>query len=261
MRHNMSRPPYLVALVAATLLVPGPLAAQTLIGRVLDQAHEGPVNGAVVRLVDRSGAERAQAITDGVGRFTLTPPEAGEYFLIAEGFGYTATRSPLIALGTEGTAPIDLMIAPAPIGLEGIDISVEEVAAEELSAFNLSPRELGNRWINREQIEAIPVKLDIGTIIERTSVPGTQIRRPENLTPGSDDLGLCVSMQRGRTGGGWGRCALIVLNGVPISGPEASHLDPTTIESMAVLQPIEATSFYGTQGGGGAVLVWTRRGR
>ena len=125
----------------------------------------------------------------------------------------------------------------------------------------MSPRQLGNRWISREKIEAIPVKLDMGTIIERTSVVGTSVLRPENLTPGSDDIGLCVTFFRARTGVGWGRCALIVLNGIPIARPQALTIDPETIESMAVLQPVEATLFYGTLGGGGAVLVWTRRGR
>ena len=235
--------------------------AQTLLGRVLDQVNETPVDGAIISLVTRDGEERMQTLSDSLGRFTLTPPEAGEYVLVADRIGYTETRSPLLALGVEGSAPIDLMMVPEPIGIEGIEISVEELASEELRIFGLSPRQLGNRWISREKIEAIPVKLDMGAIIERTSVVGTSVLRPENLTPGSDDIGLCVSFSRARTGEGWGRCALIVLNGIPIAGPQALTIDPESIESMAVLKPVEATLFYGTLGGGGAVLVWTRRGR
>lgn len=235
--------------------------AQTLVGRVLDEVNETPVGGAVVSLIARDGAERAQTLADSVGRFVLSPPEAGEYFLLVNGFGYTETRSPLLALGMEGTAPIDLMMAPEPIGLEGLRVSVEELAAEELNAFGLSPRQLGNRWIDRSRIDAIPVKRDMGSIIERTAVANTRIIRPENLTPGSDNMGLCVALTRARTGGGRGTCALIVLNGIPIGGPQALDIDPETIESMAVLQPSEATLYYGTLGGTGAVLVWTRRGR
>ena len=240
---------------------PNAAAGQTLLGRVLDQASEAPVPGAIVSLVTRDGAARAQQITDSIGRFTLSPPEADEYFLIADGFGYEETRSPLFALGTEGTAPIELMLVPEPLGLPGLEISVEEEASQELRSFGLSPAELGNRWIDREKIEAIPVKRDMGTIVERTGTAGTQILRPENLTPGSDDIGLCVSFARARSAEGWGQCALIVLNGVPISGPQAITVDPETVESMAILEPTEATTFYGTIGGGGAVLVWTRRGR
>jgi hypothetical protein len=239
------------ALTAAALLLPPCVYAQT---------NESPVGGAIVSLIERDGDEAARALTDSVGRFTLAPPTAGEYFLVADRFGYTLTRSPLLALTTVGRAPIDLMVVPEPIGLEGIEISVEERAAEELQSFGLSPRELGNRWIDRERIDAIPVKRDMGSIIERTAVVGTRIIRTENLTPGSDDLGLCVSLARARTGGGQGRCALIVLDGIPIGGPQALHLDPEAIESMAVLEPMEATVYYGTLGSAGAVLVWTRRG-
>lgn len=247
-------------LLAVGLAAAPALHAQTLVGRVLDQVNETAVGGAVVSLVNREGAERAQTVSDATGQFRLTPPEAGEYFLLVNGFGYTETRSPLLALGVEGTAPIDLMIAPEPIGLEGIEVSVEEMAAEELNAFGLSPRDLGNRWIDRSRIEAIPVKRDMGTILERTAIANTRIIRPENLTPGSDHMGLCVALTRARTGGGQGTCALIVLNGVPIGGPQALDIDPETIESIAVLQPAEATLYYGTRGGTGAVLVWTRRG-
>jgi len=247
--------------LALALAAPSPIRAQTLVGRVLDQVNERPIGGAVVSLVDRDGARRVQALSDSLGRFVLTPPQAGEYFLHADGFGYTETQSPLLALGTEGTAPIDLMMAPEPIGLAGLEISVVYVAAEELNAFGLSPQELGNQWIDRDRIDAIPVKRDMGSIIERSAVSNTRVIRPENLRPGSDDMGLCVSLTRSRTGAGRGTCALIVLNGVPIGGPQALDIDPETIESMAVLHATEATTYYGTLGSGGAVLVWTRRGR
>ncbi len=250
--------------LAAVLSAAGPFGqagAQTLQGRVLDQGTETPVPGAVVSLLGRDGVAQVRTLTDSAGRFSLRPPEAGEYFVHAEAFGYNETQSPLLALTTEGTAPIDLMLVAAPIGLEGIEVSVEELAAEELAAFGISPRELGNRWIDRRKIDAIPVKRDMGTILERSTIPNTRIIRPENLTTGSDNLGLCVALTRARTGEGRGTCALVVLNGVPISGVQALEIDPETIESMAVLQPFEATTYYGTQGGAGAVLVWTRRGR
>jgi hypothetical protein len=160
----------------------------------------------------------------------------------------------------EGEAPLELMILPAPIGLEGLDISVEEQATQELDLIGVTPRQLGNRWISRERIDRIPVKLDMGVILERTAQVNLQIIRPENLTPGSDDMGLCISNGRARRMGS-GTCALIVLDGVPISGVQAMDINPDAIESIAVLSPVEASTFYGTMGGTGAVLVWTRRGR
>jgi hypothetical protein len=243
------------------LTLPAPSAAQTILGRVLDELSEQPVPGVVVSLIVPSGDERLRTLSDSLGRFVIEPPEAGEYLLMTDRFGYRETRSPLLALTTEGRATLDLMIAPEPIGLEGLEISVEERAAEELVRMGISMNALGNRWIDREQIEAIPVKRDMGVILERTAQAGIRVARRENLTMGSDDIGLCIALLRVRTADGGGRCALVVLDGIPITGPAALDIDPDAIEGIAILEPIESSTYFGTIGGAGAVLVWTRRGR
>lgn len=50
------------------------------------------------------------------------------------------------------------------------------------------------------------------------------------------------------------------MNGVPLNGLQAFDVDPESIESIAVLMPNEAVTYYGTMGGSGAVLFWTQRG-
>lgn len=247
--------------LAAVAALPAGSEAQTLLGRVLDQVNEEPVGGVIVSLVARSGEERVRTLSDSIGRFVLTPPEPGEFLLVTERFGYLETRSPLLALALEGEAPIELMVSPSPIGLEGLEISVEEQAAEQLSIMGLSANQLGRRWIDRRTIEAIQVKRDMGVILESTSQSGIRVIRPENLTMGSENMGLCVSLQRARRAEGRGTCALVVLNGVPISGVQALNIPAETIESMALLNPVEAVTQYGTLAGSGAVLVWTRHGR
>lgn len=253
--------------VRSTLLTAGlllttvtALSGQTVEGRVLDQESETPVGGAIVALVDEDGEERTRTLADSIGRFRIEPPEPGNFYLVAERFGYYETRSPLIAFHTEGRAELELMMIPQPVGLEGLEVSVEEMAEQELGLLGLTPAQLGNRWIDRDEIDAIAVKRDMGVILERTAQAGIQVLRSENLTMGSDDIGLCISQQRARTGAGRGRCSLVVLDGVPVSGVQAQGLDPTAIESIAILDPVQATTLYGTRGGGGAVLVWTRRG-
>ncbi|MDH3272076.1 MAG: carboxypeptidase-like regulatory domain-containing protein [Gemmatimonadota bacterium] len=252
---------HVLGLCLFALVAPGPapVAAQTILGRVLDQDSERPIGGVIVSLVEADGSERARALADSLGRFQIGPPEAGEYLVVAERFGYFETRSPLIALGMEGEASLELMMIPEPIGLEGLEVSVEERASQELQQLGLTPSRLGNRWIDKTRIEEIPVKIDMGAILERTAQASLRVIRPENLTLGSDPIGLCISLQRARTGDGRGTCSLIVLNGVPISGEGALDIDPNAIESIAILEPIEASTFYGTAGGSGAVLVWTRR--
>ena len=262
MNSMIRRGMFILALVSLGLTVmAGSAAAQTILGRVLDQVNEEPIGGVIVALLGRDGEQRLRVLSDSVGRFVLAPPEAGEYVLVTERFGYQETRSPLIALSMEGEAPLELMIVPAPIGLEGLEIAVEELAAEELDLMGLSPNSLGNRWINRDDIDAIPIKRDMGVILERRAPAGMRIIRPQNLTPGSDDMGLCVTQQRARTATGQGTCSLVVLDGIPISGVQAMDIDPDAIESIAILSPTEAITFYGGIAGAGAVLVWTRRGR
>lgn len=244
------------------LAAPAPAASQTLLGRVLDLANDAPIGGVIVSLVARDGTERVRTVSDSIGHFVIVPPEDGEYVLVAARFGYMEARSPLLALVIEGQTAIDMIMTPEPIGLEGLEISVEEVATEELKRMGLSANELGNRWISRQRIEAIPLKLDVGAILEKTNQSGIRVIRPGNDSAlGGADMGLCVAITRARTGGGRGTCALIVLNGIPIAGVQALDIDPESIESMALLEPMEATTFYGTIGGSGALLVWTKRGR
>lgn len=244
------------------LAAPAPAASQTLLGRVLDLANDAPIGGVIVSLVTRDGTERVRTVSDSIGHFVIVPPEDGEYVLVADRFGYMEARSPLLALVIEGQTAIDMIMTPEPIGLEGLEISVEEVATEELKRMGLSANELGNRWISRQRIEAIPLKLDVGAILEKTNQSGIRVIRPGNDSAmGGADMGLCVAITRARTGGGRGTCALIVLNGIPIAGVQALDIDPESIESMALLEPMEATTFYGTIGGSGALLVWTKRGR
>lgn len=240
------------------LAAPMDARAQTILGRVLEEGRDAPVAGALVLLLDRNGEERAQALADAEGQFVIRPPAEGEYYLQARRLGYETTRSPLLALVTEGTAPLDLMMVPAPVGLEGLEVSVRAQAEQFLGQFDLSPAALGTRWIDRREIMAAPTRQDVGRVLQWQNIPGISLPRPENLVPGSDQIGLCVSFQRSRSGAGIGQCALVVLNGQVTDRQAALHLDPETVESIAVLLPTEATTFFGTPGGAGAILIFTR---
>lgn len=249
-----------VGLGFAVLALTAPAAAQTIVGQVLDDVHLAPIPGAVVRLLDRDGSERAQAIADSLGRFRLTPPEDGEYIMEAVRLGYVTARTPLLALHRGGTAPLELTMVPRPIGLEGLEVSVEARANELLRQIGLSEATLGRRWIPPQKIESIEMKRDLGSIVEWNQVPGTFVVRDENTTSGSDRMGLCVTMQRTNSAEAVRRCALVVLNGSLISREQAIMIDPESIEAMAILVPREAATLYGSMGGVGAVLIWTKRG-
>jgi hypothetical protein len=253
-------------LLALAFLATGaarPLRAQTVVGRVLDDARESPVSGAAVRLLDKDGKKKAEALADAMGRFVITPPREGEYYLEATRIGYQRALTPLLRFAArDDRVELDLMMTPAPIGLEGfaVEVDLETRASEDLKLSGVRPTDLGNRWVSRADIDAVAIRPDLGNVLEYQSIAGIRIIRPENMVPGGDDLGLCVSLARARTGSGQGTCALVVLDGVPISGEQALFVDPESVEGMAVLLPTEATTLYGTKGARGALMIWTRRG-
>lgn len=165
------------------------------------------------------------------------------------------------------------MMSPAPIGLEGFSVEVDPVtkATEDLRLHGIEPADLGTSWITQAEIDAIEIKRDVGSILEWSQINGLRVIRPENMTSGGapppgggsgnkqSDFGLCIALVRGRTWKGEGRCALIVIDGLPSNNERLLDLDPLTVGAMAVLQPLDARVLYGTRADAGAVLVWTKR--
>lgn len=238
--------------VCLALASPRDARAQTILGRVLDQVNEAPVGGVIVRLIQRDGAERLRVLTDSVGRFVIAPPEAGEYILATERFGYLETRSPLIALRMDGEAPLELMISPEPVGLAGLEVSVEDLAAEELSQMGLSPNQLGNRWIDRAEIDAMQMPGLAKDVIRWQNIAGVYIDEYDATA----EAPLCVRFMRRST-----QCAITVIDGIVVPAEQAYGLIASNVEAIAILNPTDAATFYGTAGGGGAVLFWSKRGR
>jgi len=248
-----------VAVLLALLVAAPALSAQTIVGRVLDDARNSPVAGAIVRLLDEEDEERAQAIADSLGRFTLAPPENGHYVLEAVRLGYERTRSPLLDMHEGGSVPLDLMMTPLPIGLEGFQVTVQQEVSELLAPMGLTPARLGNRWIDHDFIESVQVKADIGSVIRWKNIPGAYVINGDNATSFSGTPRLCIQLQRGRGAGGGNGCALLVLNGMVVPPEAAALIDPAAFDAVAVLLPTEATTYWGTLGGAGAVLMWTMR--
>lgn len=239
---------FLVAAVCAPATVMG----QTLRGSVLEEGRDTPVARATISLLDGSGVHRAQTMSDSLGHFVLTPPEAGEYVIEAVGLGYEPTRTSLLAMTVEGSVPFDVVLRPKPIGLEGFEVEVDAVdvvATRLLQLFGQTPETLGRSWIGREELDKRPASMLSG-VVRWQSIPGASV--PVGNSPGQE--ALCVIFRQR------GPCALTVLNGIIIDQLTVNQLPPGSIEAMAILRPMEATTYYGTQGGGGAVLLWTRAG-
>jgi hypothetical protein len=254
-RRRMAR--WLIALALTGLLPASPATAQVVSGRVLEDGTNRPVDGALVSLVDTRGDTKVQTLADAAGRFSIAPKKAGEYIVQAERIGYETMRSPLFAMTPEGAVEMDLVMDPQPIGLEGLEVTTESEAVELLRSIGHTPEGLGARWIDREKIEKVRTALRPTDVIKWQALPGVRVRVfGAGVRNGSALLEpLCVeSLRYGHPG-----CALTVLNGVVVDPVEVNQLHPDVIESIAVLEPEDAATLYGTQGGNGAILIWTRR--
>ena len=240
-------------LVAAVFLstVPSALSAQVLTIHLVDESSGTPVNGALVTLVDSDGSTVWSGVSNSDGRLRLTPPEAGEYYIEANRLGYDRYRSPLLALKAEGALNLEIPMRASPVGLEGMEIVGEQARASLLESLGLSEAELGDRWIDRSEIEAMGVSGGPKDLIRRQNIPGLWI---DEAAAHARTPVLCLTL-RGRAG-----CAITVLDGALIQPSVAHHLDPATLEAVAILRPREAAILYGTRGGNGAVLFWTRAG-
>jgi len=248
-RHFLSG----VIVVLLGVCLPCVCAGQSISGRVLEESSGRPVAGAAVSLVDRSGKTKVQVLADSVGQFLVAPPQAGDYRLLAERLGCRSTLSPLLSLKLEGTVELDLIVDPEPIGLEGLEVSTESEAVRSLRSYGHTPAELGSRWIDRKKIEAVRSALRPSDVIRWQGIAGIHVR-VSNASPALEPL--CVETLRSGHPG----CALTVLNGVIVDPVEVNQLDPSAIESIAVLSPVDAATLFGTRGGNGAVLVWMRTG-
>lgn len=233
------------------VLVPLKVDAQVLVGRVMELGRELPVSGAEISLIEPGGRTRAVSTTDSLGWFEVEVPDAGEYVVESARLGFERVRSEPLSVGAEGRLRFDLFMRAVPVPLEGMDVSVSRRAEELLRRFGQTPGTLDRRWIDQEDIERMPRPTGPLEVIRWRGVPG--LRADEGQTPGTTEL--CVRFRRTER-----RCALVLLNGVEISRWEAQQIRPPDLEAIAILTPTDASTFYGTRGGGGAILLWTRGG-
>jgi len=108
-----------------TLATPFPvLAAQTVVGQVVDQATGGPVGEGFVVLLDEQGREVARALAAADGRFTLHAARPGAYRLRSERIGYVAFVSPPITVADGLT--VTQRLAVGALGVELAPIVVTQ---------------------------------------------------------------------------------------------------------------------------------------
>jgi Carboxypeptidase regulatory-like domain len=230
------------------------VAGQAVTGRVTNDVDSIALRGVSVLLISESGDVERRAITDPTGRF-LIRASAGNYRVVADHLGYQRLESPLMRVAIDQTVTIDFELPIDPIEVEGVRVEVQrhEELLRRVAQYGVFLNNIGRRYVPRSEIERRETALNAGEILQWQNLAGVTVAWG-NVPPT-----LCVQVTRNR-----GRCALTVLDGAVVDDEFAASVPPEYLEAIVVLTPMEATLSYGTDGGGGAVLLFTRasvRGR
>jgi hypothetical protein len=164
------------ALLAAVAMLGGASAspAQQVRGVVRDSAASAPLAGAVVALLDSTGATKARDITDAGGRFVLpAPPGAASLHLLHIGF-----RPLDVGLPARRDSVLTLMMSRVPNVLAAVKVSGQSLCPgsdERGSAFQL--------W------DAARTAL-LATIVARDAKPAntTTVTFESTMSPGDERI-------------------------------------------------------------------------
>ena len=110
-------------LLGALAITWRPLVAQSVQGRVLLQASEEPVAGALILLLDHAGVEVARAATTPSGGFSIRAPTAGSYHVVVRQIGLHPWKSQAFALAAGVDFPLTLRIESSPYVLPPITVA------------------------------------------------------------------------------------------------------------------------------------------
>ena len=236
--------PALLAVVAAMGLWIEPVAAQEIRGRVLEEQTDAPVATALVRLVDEEGESRSVTLADSAGVYRIRVPGPGTFRLQAERIGYSNLETPLLRTeNPEAVYPLDLVMAPAPVELQGFTIETDRVPDEVVDRnvrlmVGLSIPSLRYEPIRFDEIQA---HIESGRVLEDVirweAKAGLLVRQTLE--------GTCYEMRRS--------CVPVYLNGVPVNQLFAGDWPLDMVYTMVILTPGDGSIAYP----GGAILLYT----
>lgn len=229
--------------VFALIIAAAPLDAQEIRGRVLDERTEVPVATALVRLVDESGESRSVTLADSAGAYRLQVPGPGSFRLEAERIGYTNLETPLLRTeNPSGVYPLDLLMAPAPVELEGFTIETDRVSDEQVdrSVRQMVGVSIASMRYQPIRFDRIQSHIEAGRVLEDVirweAKAGLFVRRTTE--------GTCYQMRRG--------CVPVYLNGVRVNQLFTGDWPLDMVYTIVLVSPKETVAYPG-----GAILLYT----
>lgn len=210
------------------------LSAQEISGRAMDAANGNPVALAEVELLDSANVRVAATTSNSFGRFVLTAPVAGGYYVAIRRIGYTDMTSPLVMLTAGKRYDIDFEVEPVPFRLEGVEVTVENEKRDDWLRRELRshPNAIpGFRLIQGARLEEAKGKSDDNTELLRwLYIPVSHGRR------------VCVHSL-------FDRCGQLYVDGRWVPN---EHIDTFDME------PVVAVVTVGRRMAGGRVYLFTR---
>lgn len=218
----------------------GSIERGTLRGTLVDADTGTPVSGAEIRLVV-AGVSR---IADTRGRFSFGNRDVlGPDTIVVRHILYDSLR---LSIGDRDLGPIDLELhlTQRPIPLDGLEVTVANVAARA-EARRVADRYEGRLW-PREEFDSFVLTAESAVDPLRWAPGVTQV------VEGHDGY-RCVIL-RVRHG-----CASVYVDGNPIPNEHLVNVTTDIIDSYVIFGPVEAAFIYGGSGSSGIVMIFTRR--
>lgn len=125
----------LAAAVLLCLCSAAPGAAQSVSGRLLDDATDAGIAAAVVMLLDLDGQVLSRALTAEDGAFELAVPAPGQYRLRAQRIGYMMATSPPLDLVQSRSLVVEFRLSAAAVPLAPITVVGRERARDPRLEF------------------------------------------------------------------------------------------------------------------------------
>ena len=209
-------------------------------GTVLDASNEQAIPGAEVYL-RVAGLRRITGVS---GRFSFGDEDiGGPDTLVIRHLSYDSLTIP-IESSELPDVDLDFLLSPVPIELEGLDVRVDARVRDE--AIRLADVSNSFHW------DRTDFQKHLGSA-RHIADPLRWSGQVSHITEGADGY-RCIII---RLSAG---CAQVLVNNVFVA-PEVLHtLSPEDIQSYVVIDPINATTLYGTGAAAGVVVVYLRGG-
>ena len=239
-------------LVILTLFaMPISLRAQVVQGRLLEAGTRRPVVSAMISLVDSAGVVVRETMSAPDGSFRIEAPDAGGYYVLAEGIGYSPFWDG-VDLDDGGLLPFEVFLKPQPIKLDSLIAPISRLRTRQYLTRMGYYKRLGagfGHFITQEDIEDRPSLKFSGHLrgILRVSTSGGFSRTRVRFRRGADfcEPRLVVD----------GRAALRALGGAILENAVAWE-DVAAMEIYT--SPTRVPPQYASINSCGAILIWTK---